>query len=83
MLLSVNYALHLSGNSVLPPDFLEVGTTQNPDWQPLPASFASTAGFAMSIRAGRSSQASLAVSYIDACHIDVYIVVYLVGHPGC
>jgi len=83
MLRSADGALHPSGNSVLPADVVEVGSTQKPDCQPLPGSFASTAGFAFSIRAGRISQASSAASYIDACHIDVYNVFYLVGHPGC
>lgn len=82
VLLSADDALHPLDSTLLA-DGLEVDSTQKCDWQLMPASFASTVGLAFSIRACTVSQASSVVFHTDACHTDIYIVVYSVGRPGC
>ena len=80
-LLAADDALHLAGNSVLPADVLQTGSTQNARLATHARSFASTVDHAFSIRTGRVSQASSAVSYMDACYTYVYIVCFT-GRPG-
>ena len=83
IMFSADDALHLFGSNMLSADFMHDDTAQMPDWQLMPALFACTAAFALSIRTGRISQASSAVFHMCSYHIAVYIVVRFIGRRGC